>query len=376
MKAHALPDVNLERTPKALRAWEDFWFKPADPTLLACIRIIVGCVTLYVYAVYSIGLMTMVGPHAWVDTRAAHYLTHEIPVGAPPSSFDASPFMQQVDQGNYLASVYFHVTDPAWIWVIHLAILCSIFLFTVGYQTRITSILAWLGALCYIQRTPVTLFGMDTMDNILLMYLAVAPCGAALSVDRWLEVRRQRRAGSPHIDPPAPQPMAQFALRLIQIHFCIIYLASGTAKLLGPTWWSGQALWGCFANFTFAPMRSEWYLSFLKFLSAHRLLWEMVMTGSALFTLVLEIGLPFCIWMPRLRWVCIIGSILLHLGIGYIMALTTFGMLMLCMAISFAPPELVRAYLESFRRKDKHAAEHDAEQEEAANPRELAVAAQ
>ena len=42
----------------------------------------------------------------------------------------------------------------------------------------------------YWQRTPVTLFGMDTMNNIVLFYLMISPCGAALSVDRWLQVRK------------------------------------------------------------------------------------------------------------------------------------------------------------------------------------------
>ena len=56
--------------------------------------------------------------------------------------------------GLYLASVYFHVTDPAWIWAIHVGILCAMLLFTVGYQTRITSVLTWLGALCYMERSP------------------------------------------------------------------------------------------------------------------------------------------------------------------------------------------------------------------------------
>jgi hypothetical protein len=164
-------------------------------------------------------------------------------------------------------------------------------------------------------------------------------------------VRRLRRLGATRIDPPAPQPMARLVLRLIQIHFCIIYLASGTAKLQGPTWWTGMALWHCFANFTFAPVGSAWYVDLLRFLSRYRLLWELIMSGGIVFTFAVELGVPFLVWVPRLRWLCIIGSLLLHTGIGLVMGLTTFSMLMMCMVIAFTPPELVRPYLESFRRR-------------------------
>jgi hypothetical protein len=101
------------------------------------------------------------------------------------------------------------------------------------------------------------LFGMDTMMNILLFYLMIGNSGAALSVDRLIARYRAARASlarSGTIDsatqaflavPPRSRG-AGFALRLIQVHFCIIYLASGLAKLKGPrggavarcgTWW-------------------------------------------------------------------------------------------------------------------------------------------
>ena len=53
--------------------------------------------------------------------------------------------------------------------------------------------LTWVGSLMYIQRLPGMLFGMDTMTNLGLFYLMIAPCGAALSLDRWLKVRRERQ---------------------------------------------------------------------------------------------------------------------------------------------------------------------------------------
>ena len=42
----------------------------------------------------------------------------------------------------------------------------------------------------------------------------------------------------------------------MQVHFCIIYLASGASKLQGPAWWNGTALWQTIANYEFAGPRS------------------------------------------------------------------------------------------------------------------------
>lgn len=339
-----------EPTHPALRAWEKFWFEPADPTLLGFIRIWVGCVALYAVLTWGYGLMGFVGPDSWVDQYAGHYLTHLYPFYTQPMNWDNSPGTL-VGQGYFLASPFYHVTDPGWARVIHVAIVLVTFLFTIGYQTRITSVLAWLGALCFMLRCQPLLFGMDTMVNLMLLYLSIAPSGAALSVDRWLEVRRLRRLGATHIDPPAPDPMARLVLRIIQIHFCIIYLASGMSKLQGPTWWSGTALWGCFANFTFAPVASEGYQGLLRMLSRSRLVWEFVMTSGIVFTFVVELGFPFLVWFRRLRPWFIMGSLLLHTGIGPLMGLATFSMMMMCMVLAFTPPEYVRPYLESIRRR-------------------------
>ncbi|MFT3883817.1 MAG: hypothetical protein QM703_29820 [Gemmatales bacterium] len=43
--------------------------------------------------------------------------------------------------------------------------------------------------------------------------------------------------------PIQPLWSATLALRLIQIHMCIVYFISGLAKLQGSTWWNGSATW-------------------------------------------------------------------------------------------------------------------------------------
>jgi hypothetical protein len=122
-------------------------------------------------------------------------------------------------------------------------------------------------------------------------------------------------------------------------------MASGTSKLLGSTWWNGTALWYIMANYEFTPLRFSWYFDMVNFLCHHRLLWEILISGGALYTLALEIGFPFLVWVPRLRGVMVAGSALLHFSIAITMGLMTFGLIMITLLIAFIPAELLRQVL-------------------------------
>jgi hypothetical protein len=335
--------------PAWFRAWNRFWFKPIDPTGLGFMRILCGLLVLYVHLVYSYDFYSYVGPNSWLDVPTQNYLRHETLIEHVPTSWtDQQQFVDPNEaRGEYLWSIYFHVQDPAWLVVIHVGILAVMLLFTLGLWTRVTSVLAWMGAMQYVQRLPTSMFGMDTMMMILLMYLMVGNSGAALSLDRWLELRRERREKGGKADLALkPSWPANFAIRLIQLHFCIIYFVSGTSKLLGASWWNGTALWLCLANYNFAPMRAAPYNEFLIFLCQHRPLWELFMTQGVIFTLFTEIGFTFLVWNPRWRPVLVTCSVLMHLGIGLIMGLVVFSLFMHVMVLAFVPPDQIRIFLE------------------------------
>ena len=336
-----------EGTPtRMVKAWDRFWFRPADPLPLGLIRICTGLVILYVHLVYTFDLMALVGPHAWVDSEVMTWLRNDSKFYPPATNWTS--YAGEPSLGMPVWSVYFHATEPAAIVALHTAFLVAMFLFTIGFCTRLTATLTWVGIMSYISRTPTTLFGMDTIMNVVTLYLMIGPSGATLSVDRLIArwwARRQGRA----LLPPQPAVSANFALRLMQVHFCFIYLASGLSKLQGPSWWNGTALWGTMANYSFAPMNWPAYLAFLKFLCEYRPLWEIIMTGGTYFTLALEISFPFLIWRPKLRWLMIIASTMLHTGIGLVMGLTTFSLFMLCLLLAFVPPETVHAFVAAIR---------------------------
>jgi hypothetical protein len=246
--------------------------------------------------------------------------------------------------------------------VLHTLIVVCAFLFTIGFCTRITSALTWFGSIGYIHRNPTMVFGVDTMITILLLYLMIGPSGSAFSVDNlirrwwatakpgvvqgWFRFWRRSVPALNEIAPAAspaivPSIGANVAIRLLQVHICIIYLYSGLSKLQGPAWWTGEAVWGTLGNFEFAPMQFPLYMDFLVFISEHRWLYALIMTGGGFFTLIFEIGYPFLIWRPRLRWVFLGGAILLHGSIGILMGLKTFSLIMLVMNMAFLRKEEV-----------------------------------
>jgi hypothetical protein len=336
----------------AARAVDRFFFRPADPTTLGLMRIATGVLVLYVHLVYCIGLANYLGPYAWVSNDYTRFVRKDFPIPAPSSNWKDGPMESdgEIIKGQVMWSIYYHVEDPKWIWVIHSGILVIMLLFTLGLWTRVTSVLTWIGSMMYIQRLQNgMLFGMDTMTNLGLLYLMIAPCGAALSLDRWLFMRRERqRLGSKYMpQPPQPLVSARFATRLIQINFCIIYFAAGTSKLLGSSWWNGTAPNRFLLNYSFAPFDVEMYVRFLKWMASHRWIWELNGAIGVIGTLFLELGFPFLVWNRRMRWFMVSGSIIFHTLIALLMGLVTFSLMMLALVLAFVPPDAVRQAVQS-----------------------------
>ncbi len=121
--------------------------------------------------------------------------------------------------GQPVWSLWFDVTDPAAMMVVHVMVILVCFLFTIGFCTRITSALTWITSLWYIHRSTIQLFGVDTMMMIVLLYLMIGPSGSALSVDRlmraggagpnraWSMVGGRSSAGQRWRPPPFSRPL-------------------------------------------------------------------------------------------------------------------------------------------------------------------------
>jgi len=178
---------------------------------------------------------------------------------------------------------------------------------------------------------PGALFGLDQINTLLAMYIMLGPSGAAYSVDRWLAARR---SGKP-LPPAAPSVSANLAVRLIQVHMCIIYFFAGLSKMQGLTWWSGSALWGAFANLEYQSLDMTWVAA-----------WPLLVAALTQVTVWWELAFALIIWPRVLRPLVLIIAIPLHLGIGICLGMMTFGLVMLIGCTAFVPPEWVRSILD------------------------------
>ena len=112
--------IDLFRT--ALESWNAFFFGAADPLPLALVRVGVGLLLFWNVAVLGLDLRDFLGSDGWISPQAIQQYHGEHSAGA--------------------WSFWFWVSDrwliPAWI-----ACLAVTALFTLGYASRLTAVLAW-----------------------------------------------------------------------------------------------------------------------------------------------------------------------------------------------------------------------------------------
>ncbi len=293
-----------------LEAWNRFWFLPSDPATLALIRICAGVMLFYTHLVWSLDLQAFFGPQGWLPEEV----------------------MREALRGRWSWSYFWLIESPLLLWIVHLAALAVFAALTVGYYSRTMSVLAYGLAVSYVNRvSPGAFFGLDKVNCMLAMYLMLGPCGARYSLDRWLAARR---SDGP-LAEPTPSVGATVAIRMIQLHMCIIYLFSGLGKLQGWSWWDGTALWLALANQEYQSLNMTWLAAWPRLvglLTHVTVFWE-------LFYLVL-------VWHRAWRPLVLLCAVLVHGGIAVAMGMITFGTVMIIGNMAFLSPPFVRRLLE------------------------------
>ena len=306
----------VEYGRNAIDGWNRFWFTPSDPAVLSLIRICAGAMLLYTHFVWTFDLQAFFGADGWI----------------PASVVEAEPGYRAIAFWSYL----WYVQSPTLLWIAHLAALGVFACLTVGYRSRLMSVLAYVIAVSYVHRAPAAFFGLDKINCMLAMYLIIGPCGAYYSVDRWLKGRRD--------DAPQQAPEssvgATVAIRMIQLHMCIIYLFSGLDKLQGETWWDGTAVWLTLASLEYQSLDMTWM--------AH---WPKLVALLTHLTIAWEVFYIAMVWNRNLRPLVLLMAVAVHGGIGLFLGMITFGLVMLIGNLAFLSPAFVHALVDPFGRR-------------------------
>jgi hypothetical protein len=213
------------------------------------------------------------------------------------------------------------ISEASTIIAFSLTYVISLFFVCLGLWTKTFGIISWFTHWTLMSTNLTTAYGLDLFANVFLFYFMIFPVGDAFSLDSLR---------APFLPPASWQ--ARLGLRMMQIHLCIAYLASGIEKSTGVQWWNGEILW----RVSQLPVYKAVDLSWVH-------LFPQVSMLAGWGTLLLEVGFCIFIWPKRTRIIWIPAIVGMHLGIIFFMGLHLFGafMAVLTPAIFGISPEPV-----------------------------------
>lgn len=195
---------------------------------------------------------------------------------------------------------------------------------TVGWRTKLMSILFYGGMLSIQARNTVSSSGADVLVMVTAFNLMLSPCGAAFSLD----ARRERRRRGTDAEPL----VLLWSVRLFQIQISLVYALAALLKFGGSLWLNGTALHYVLHNTEVRRLD----LTFVEHWQYYPILIN-VLTYSAL---AMELSLAFFIWIRAARPYVFLMGFALHLGILATVNIPVFGELMWLGYLAFlTPPE-------------------------------------
>lgn len=301
-------------------AWNRFWFQPRDPAVVCLLRVLLGAFSFYTLLTYTPDLVRYFGPDGLVPLEAISQLR--------PSNYAAFSFL------NYL-------TTPGELWGFHVLALVIVGLFTVGFFTRVTSVLTLLVMLSYFHRAPMFTSEYEPVLSLMLAYLCLAPAGRCFSVDHWL---RKRKAN-------ALNPVAEFeyswgatvVTRLIQIHIAVVYVMMALAKVEQEVWWNGWASWLIMAR----PESRSLDLTGLLHNQPY------IYTTLTFLVVTYELTFPVLIWNRLARPLYLGLGVLLWGILAVLGGYYSLAAVMLIGSVAFIAPETARRWIARRKRSEE-----------------------
>jgi hypothetical protein len=196
----------------------------------------------------------------------------------------------------------------------------------IGWRTRLLSILNFVLVISVVHRYPLFSTGADLVMMSYSWWMIFIPLDATYRV-------RLRR---PVLDRHIRTTLYAFPVRMLQISVALVYLGSGIYKLQGASWQSGEAL---FLALQLHMHTFPWAADILT--NIHPILLQFA-TWFAMWAEVLwPLLVFFPVGQPRLKIIGLVLGVLLHIGIGSIMNVPNFPLVMLIGYLPFFEPRWI-----------------------------------
>jgi hypothetical protein len=289
---------------RVFRAAGEFFFAPASARPLGALRIGIAAVLITQALMLRTEIFEFFAHNGIIQGRLADRLSNP----------DA-PRIAWIVQ--WLSPV--GISERSCIYAVCGTYFASLLLLAAGYRTRLAAAIAWLLHWILLNTGYTIIYGADQYAHIFLFYLIWVPAGHAYSLD----VARGCASS-------APTTTARLGLRVLQLHLCISYLASGIEKSTSIQWWNGEVLWRALSLPTYRQFDMSWLSG-----------WPWLATIGCWATLAVELGYCVFIWPKRTRRPWIAVTMALHLGIAVCLGLHVFGIIMcvLTLAVFGVSPE-------------------------------------
>jgi hypothetical protein len=289
--------------------WTRFWHQPVRAERLALVRILLGLSLLL--------------------DQIIQYLPNlgEL-FGASGVAFAGLHDEFLLDQWRWTILV-FGTDNPTVVRIVFGVWMAATVGFVLGWRTRLMNVVVWFLAMCFINRNPIVKNGGDDVMNVGLFLLMFMPTGAAFSLDRLGQLRRDPALAA------HPPRVPAWGVRVLQIQLCMLYLTTGLAKLRGGpdtmlegTWWQGTSVYYVLQDITMARVAyAELPLPFWV---------TAAMTYSSVW---FETLFPLLVLLrPTRKWALWFG-VLFHLGIYLLIEVGWFSFYTCSMYGAWVPGE-------------------------------------
>lgn len=289
-------------------AWDTFWFASRSPIPLAIFRTLIGLMVL-VFCFYT--------------QESAPIFFGDEAIVAPQTSADwfGAP-MLALFSSRYIT------------WIYPMLWLCGICL-TVGLLSRVSAFATYL-LLLSLQSLDCFVF-YNIIELLLLMcfYLALSRCGAALSVDRLIDVWLPNQ---PQFGPAGPGSI--IGQRLIQVQVALLYWSAFSSKLHGNTWMDGTALCYITQSNVFQQFIYPWSIVLSQLWVSQALTWGTLAIEAALFSLI---------WIKELRYPVLLLGVIFHASMEATLSIPLLQAIMLSTYITFIEPEDLSKWMNALR---------------------------
>jgi len=304
---------NAEMTDSFASRWTNFWFRATDPLPYWIMRICCGLLFLSWLLPFAGRYDEFFGMDGYFGRPGYEAATRPGGPGTPAPLGWSFLYLAEGSPG-LLAALYWG----------SIAILAA---FTAGIATRITAVLTWVIVVSF-TANPAISFEGDFLLTILAFYMMVGHLlqglwnGSNDPMDMVLGPTSNMLHRMFDRERPAPPSVAaNAAMRLLQIHFVIVVIASALHKLQLGRWWSGMAFF-----FPMFPPEST-TPDDLRKLASNAASVQFALSLAEYLTLAWQFGLPFFAWKrsfwPRL--LLIGGGIVGWIGCVWLLRIPLFG---------------------------------------------------